>query len=495
MPQPGATLLVVAVLLPVSASAACFLAPRLARGLAVAVALGLASVVVLLAVELVTHGPLEYRVGGWGAPLGIDLRADGLTLFMLLAAASTGLPITVYGLTYFPASATAGGFWPLWLLLWGALNALFLSGDAFNLYVTLELMGLSAVVLVALAGSVDALGGAMRYLLMTLTASLIYLLGVGLLYHQTGVLDLDLLGAADALRGGAAWVALGLMCAALLVKSALFPLHFWLPPAHSSAPVPVSAALSGLVVKATFYLLLRLWLDVMPPGKEDLGTALGVLGAAAIVWGSVQALRQSELKLLVAYSTVAQLGYLFLPFAVEAAHAGVAWRGAAYFVLCHALAKTAMFMTVGNLQKLGGSARLGELRHVARQFPVSLAAFGIAGITIIGLPPSGGFLAKWLLLQASIGAGQWWLAVVVLAGGLLSAAYVFRVVGLAFVEDGSESAPARGSSAAEWITLAVALGTLALGFTAPPMLRVLEVGSPFGEPFGGALLWEPGGAP
>jgi formate hydrogenlyase subunit 3/multisubunit Na+/H+ antiporter MnhD subunit len=481
VPGPsGAWLTVAAVLLPLGGALVSFLAPRLARGTTTLVAVAVVANVTWLAAVLGADGPLRYHIGGWGAPLGIDLHADGLTLFMLLITALTGAAVSIYGIFYFRGESGHGaGFWPLWLLLWAALNALYLSGDVFNLYVTLELMSLGAVALVALAGSPDALAGAMRYLVASMFASLTYLLGVGLLYHLGGTLDIALLGGTLE-SSPPTWIALGLMITALLVKSALFPLHFWLPAAHSSAPVPVSALLSGLVVKATIYLLVRLWLEVMPDGKAALGGVLAGLGAGAILWGSLQALRQVELKLLVAYSTVAQLGYLFVPFGIGTAQlAAVAWRGAFYFALCHALAKAAMFMAVGNFTSGGGSGRLEDLQHTAGRRPMSLAAFGVAGITLIGLPPSGGFIGKWMLVEASLGAQQWWLAAVVLAGGLLSAGYVFKVVGLAFV--GADEASQRRDAPAgmEWIALVLALATLVLGFTAPPLLTILEVGAPF----------------
>lgn len=478
----AATLTVAVVLLPLLGAAACFLAPRFARSVANVVAVGIVVDVIALTVLLSGGDALRYRIGGWGVPLGIDLHLDGLSLFMLLTTALTGSAVSLYGVRYFvPDRDNAAGFWPLWLSLWAAMNALFLSGDVFNLYVTLELMGLSAVVLVALAGGAEALSGAMRYLLMTMAASLTYLLGVALLYHQAGTLDIELLGARLE-STPPTWIALCLLAVPAMVKSALFPLHFWLPPAHSSAPAPVSAVLSALVVKATVYLLVRLWLDIMPPGREPLGTTLALFGSAAIIWGSWQALRQTELKLLVAYSTVAQVGYLFLPFAIRDPQlSALAWRGAMYFLLCHALAKAAMFLAVGNLSRLGGSGRITELRLVAYQLPVTLLAFGVAGVTIVGLPPSGGFLAKWMLLEASLGGGYWWLATIILAGGLLSAAYTFKVVGLAFIEDGDRPRTRTGTRPAEWVVLLLALAPLALGFAAVPVLAVLDIGAPLSD--------------
>ncbi len=220
-------------------------------------------------------------------------------------------------------------------------------------------MGLAAVALTALSGGRDALAGAMRYLLATLSGSLAYLLGVALLYHAFGSVDMATL-AARMTPVPAAWAALGLMSTGLLLKTALFPLHFWLPPAHASAPSPVSAVLSALVIKASFYILLRLWIMLFGPIAGDgVAALLGGMGAAAILWGSVQALRQTRLKLLVAYSTVAQIGYLFLAFPL--APAAAAWRAAAILALSHALAKSAMFLAAGNLLHFGGHDRIADL--------------------------------------------------------------------------------------------------------------------------------------
>ncbi len=267
----------VLILLPLAGGMLCFLWPGVANVLGLLVAGCMVLSVAGLGWQLLQHGVFHHAVGGWGAPLGIELHADGLSLLMLAATALVGLAVSVYSTGYF-GREQASRFWPLWLLLLGALNALFLSADIFNLYVTLELMGLAAVSLTALTGSRNALGGAMRYLLATLLGSLLYLLGVALLYHGFGSVDIALL-AARVEAVPVAWAALGLMTAGLLLKTALFPMHFWLPPAHASAPAPVSALLSALVVKASFYILLRLWLTVFAPlGAEFVSLLLGLLG-------------------------------------------------------------------------------------------------------------------------------------------------------------------------------------------------------------------------
>jgi multicomponent Na+:H+ antiporter subunit D len=478
------SLIVAALMLPLAGAALAFAVPRAAPWIGIVTAAAVLGDVLMLTRAVAAAGQIRFAVGAWEPPLGIVLHADGLSALMLLTSAVVAVAVAVYGLRYFDREPdNPAGFTPLSLLLLTGLNALFLSADVFNLYITLEVLGLSAAALVARAGSAAALTGAMQYLLVTVVASLAYLLGVALLYHLTGTLDIRLLG--DTLDGGVvAWTALGLMTAAMLLKSAVFPLHFWLPPAHSNAPAPVSALLSALVVKASLYLLLRLWLDVMPAGKADIGAIVGGLGACAVLWGSIQALRQDHLKLLVAYSTVAQIGYLFIPFAFSTpAAAATAWRGAVYLVLCHALAKTAMFMAVGNIQTFGGD-RIRELDQVVQRLPLTMAAFAAAGITIAGLPPSGGFVAKWLILEAAVAEGRWELAAVVLLGGLLASIYVFRVIGPAFTRGRLARQPKRVPGTMEWVALTLALLTVLLGFTAPPLLELLDAGAPLGG------LWE-----
>jgi len=465
---------VLVILLPLAGALVCFLLPRRANPLGLLTALGIVACVAGLGWQVVEQGAQRYAVGGWGAPLGIELYADGLSLLMLMVTAVVGLAISVYSTGYFERKTTAV-FWPLWLFLWTALNALFLSADIFNLYVTLELLGLAAVALVALAGGTNALTAAMRYLLVSLLGSLCYLLGVALLYHSSGSLDILIL-AQRVEPSPAVWAAVGLMSAGLLLKTALFPLHFWLPPAHASARAPVSALLSALVVKASFYILLRLWVEIFPPGNAALGQLLGLLGAAAVLWGGIQALRQTRLKLLIAYSTVAQLGYMFLAFPLGTT---IAWKGALYLLLSHALAKAAMFMAAGNLMRFGGHDRIADLDRVAQRLPLTLTAFALAGVSSMGLPPSGGFIGKWLLLDAALYSGQWWWALTLILGGLLAAAYVFKVVGYAFtraeVTHEARVVPAR----MEWTALVLALAAVLMGLFTPWPLALLDIGFPF----------------
>jgi multicomponent Na+:H+ antiporter subunit D len=484
-----------AVCLPLAGGTLAFLLRRsAAHRLGGATALGTLGAVAWLALEVWREGPRRYAVGGWGAPLGVDLYADGLSLGMLLVTALVGAAVTAYAMRYFTPPrreeswSEGEGFWPLWLFLWASLNALFLSADIFNLYVTLELVTLSSVGLILLAREPLARMAAIRYLLAAFMASLAYLLGVALLYAAFDTLDIHTLGQRLA-PGIASSVAVVLVTLALALKTALFPLHFWLPPAHGSAPAPVSAVLSALVIKASFYLLIRLWFEVFPGVVSPAaGQLVGLLAAGAIFWGSLQAIRQRRLKLLIAHSTVAQIGYLFLliPLATVLDPLGSgpapwsfdAWSGGVYSGLSHALAKASMFMAAGTVMHALGNDRIDSMKGIAGRLPLTTFAFGLAGMTLIGLPPSGGFVAKWLLLSAALAAGQWWWALVIAAGGLLAAGYVFRVLGQAFLQaEDAKFHPV--PMVMELASLAMAIGAVLMGLAPAELLAMLEVGSPF----------------
>ena len=428
-------------------------------------------------------GEISHALGGWDAPLGIEVRVDGLAAIMLLLTAVVGALVSLYAFAIYNRSHdNASHYWALWLLLWGSLNVLFVSGDLFNLYVALELVSLAAIPMVLLAGPGKTVGAALRYLHFALFGSLVYLAGVAITYGLAGSLDLRLV--ADALADGGLAGALAAAClvTGVLIKAAIVPFHIWLPAAHGNAPAVVSAVLSALVVKACLYLLLRLWTEPLA-GITGAYAAqlLGAIGATAILYGSLQACRQERLKLVVAYSTVAQLGYMLLFFPMASA---LAWEGAVYHGVAHGVAKAALFLAAGNVLAYVGHDRVRELRGLDRPLSVSLFAFALAGVSIMGLPPSGGFMAKWLLLSAALESGQWWWVAVLMVGGLLAAVYIFRVLRFAFLQAPgpaiAEPGPAPGALRT-WPAMILALLAIALGFTTAPLLGLLG-----GLPGGGA---------
>lgn len=463
---------------------------RAAPWVGVGAAFATALVGVALAVAVLQHGGPRIDLGGWEAPLGIVLQVDGLSAVMIALTGVIGAGVAAYAAAYFsrhanehddgPAQPHAAPqrnwlFWPLWLLCITGLNATYMAADLFHIYVTLELQGLAAVGLIALAGGA-AVAAALRYLLLALTGSLLFVVGIVLLYAGYGALDIALLQQ-RILSGPAVALAGALMLAGLLAKAALFPLHSWLPPAHGGAPAPVSAALSALVVKSGFYLIARLWIELFGPlAPASAATLLGLLGAAGVLWGGVQALRQERLKPLIAYSTVAQVGYLFLLFPL----AGEPGALVAVLLLAaaHAAAKAALFMCAGSLLATYGHDRIRGLDGFGARVPITVLAFALASISLVGLPPSGGFIAKWMLVEASLGSGQWWWAVLVVVGGLLSAAYLFRVLSCAFRDPSAESLPAHSLLGMQTVSLALALLSLGLAIAAPAIAALLNVDAP-----------------
>jgi len=475
-------LLIGLVAVPLTGALVTLLLPRFATSVAIAAGVLTSVAAGTLLYGVGTRGALGYDIGGWTAGLGIALRADGLSALLLMMTALVMLAASVYASAYFSKAAERARFWPLWLLLWTALNALLLSGDLFNLYVTLELLGLSAVALASLGNKTAAVQAALRYLLVGLLGSMMFLAGVSLIYAGYGTLDMASL-AHVAEAGPIVWPALALMTVGLLLKTALFPLHFWLPPAHASAPAPVSAVLSALVVKASFYLVLRLWLDVfaeaVTPAAANL---LGVLGAGAVLWGSWRALRAERLKLLAAYSTVAQLGYLFLFFPLlqalpPGAARDLAVGGLVILALTHGFAKAGLFLAIGIIQQRCGHDTIRELDGTAQRLPATTFAIALGGVALIGLPPSGTFLGKWQLLAAAFTTGQWWWVVVTVIGSLLAAAYIFRVLGHAFGHRAYPNQPV-AIAREEWPALLLGVtAAVLIGLAGAPLWRLLEGGA------------------
>jgi formate hydrogenlyase subunit 3/multisubunit Na+/H+ antiporter MnhD subunit len=501
MTTPGGAWLVAAVAWPVVAVLLMIAGGgrHAARVALASMPVGLA-VAVAVAVQVLREGDaLVYLVGGWAPPLGIALRADVLSAVMMLTTAVVICGAGLFAYADFgprsgePETRVSLVFWTLLIAVWGAMNLVVTGHDLFNLYVALELLTFAAVPLVSLDGRAATLSAALRYLMFALLGSVLYLLGAVLLYGAYGTLDITLL-AARVQPEPAAWVAAALMTAGLLAKTALFPLHLWLPPAHAGAPPAASAVLSALVVKGSFFLVIRLWFEVMPALWSVSATQLiAALGAAAILYGSVLALRQERLKLLIAYSTVAQIGYLFLmfPLAFDPATAqlqgGVALTGGLLQTVSHAFAKAGMFMAAGLIAAALGHDRVADLAGVARALPISVFAFGLAGLSLVGLPPSGGFVAKWLLLSAALSTGQWWWAAVLVIGGLLTGGYVMLVLMRAMSASAVPVVPLKPvARSREAIALAMSLcaallGLLALGPVELPAFGASDVAAAVSE--------------
>ncbi|WP_172117276.1 complex I subunit 5 family protein [Halomonas hibernica] len=424
-------------------------------------------------------GLLHWGWEAWG--VNVALRLNGVSVLMLLLTQWLAAAAALYtpgSLRLSAPEPLARWIWPLMGVMVSALSLIWLATDLITLYLALEAMGLAAVGMLLLSGKAAALLAGMRYLLLTLVGSLAYLLGVALLLGTWG--RLDLVGLAQVIEPGPiVWIAAALIGAGLALKAALFPLHAWLSPVHSSAWTPVSVLHAGLVVKASLFVLLQLW-SLLLPDTFWAPRLIAWLGMLAIIWGGLIAWRAETLKTVVASSTVAQLGYLMVVFPlllgpnVASVVKTLAWEGFWLQLIGHALAKAAMFLAAGNLMMVTGETTLKGLAGTSRRLPLSLLVFGISSVTLMGLPPSAGFTAKWLLLQAMVLSHQWLAVAVLLIGTLLTAAYIFRFFRYSFLEEDPRHRFQPLAPGMDAIALCLAMAALALGLLAHFPLELLH---------------------
>lgn len=391
----------------------------------------------LLVARLASTGPVGYAAGGWAAPYGVQLRLDGfgsaIGVFSLLAVL-----VVLFSRRYVPATIAAPRI-PLYYALvtinLGGMNGFMITGDLFNLYVFMEVVSVSAYALVAMARGPSAALAALRYLFLGAVSSLLVLFAIGVIFAQTGTLNMadaaPRLARPDAAQPAA--LALGALTIGFLVKAALFPLHVWLPDAHASAPGPVSAILSAIVVKAGVIGTVRV-LQIF--GETAGGVALWPvrelfvwLGALSVVAGALMALAQRDLKQILAYSTVTNIGYIFLGLGVGSAGA---IAGASVHVVNHAVTKAALFLAAAAMIHQTGCRHIHDLRGLGHRMPLTGSALGLALLSLAGAPATAGFVGKWQIALGAIESGRPMAAVIVVVGGLLVLAYGFRVINALF---------------------------------------------------------------
>jgi multicomponent Na+:H+ antiporter subunit D len=416
----------------VVATVAALVRPRVAQWVAaatMALAAALASWGLLRALD---HGELRHAMGGWAQPLGIEYVLDPLAGFMAVLIGVIGLLVVVY--------PTATGFgvapergivlYPLVLLLLGALFGVVVTGDLFNLFVSLEIYSIASYALIALGGPAAAVAS-YRYLLIGTMGSSLYLLGVGFVYFTTGSLGMDSVGPAleQLTESPTIAAAVALIVIGLGTKMAIFPLHVWLPDAHSHAPPAVAALLAAVQVKVAAYALVRILLDVFPIGyvtdQLPVMTMLTWFGAAGIVVGSVMAIRQDDVKRMLAHSTVAQLGYIAVGIGLGTRMALI---GALLHVVNHAAMKACMFFVAGGVLERAGTKKIAGYAGLGQRMPITMVAFTVAAISMVGLPPTAGFVSKWYLVSGAVEADRWVVALVVVGASVLTLLYFLRVL-------------------------------------------------------------------
>jgi multicomponent Na+:H+ antiporter subunit D len=440
-------LAILAVLLPLLAAPLCFLLGRHVIVWVFATLVSwLAFVVSLLLVEQVMFtATISYALGGWPAPWGIEVRIDALSAFVLLVVngiSSVVLTSARLSVDNEIAKPLQGLYYTAHLLCVCGLNGILITGDAFNLFVFLEISSLATYTLVSLASDRRSLTAAFRYLVMGTIGATFILIGVGMLYMKTGTLNmLDLAERIAAyeqsrtINTGLAFIMVGVS-----IKLALFPLHLWLPQAYTFAPSVVSSFLAGTATKVAAYVMLRFIFTVFGAHYifEEMGMAiiLLLLSVMAIFAGSIIAIFQHNVKTMLAYSSVAQIAYIVLGISL-ASVSGV--MAGILHIFNHALMKTALFMALAAIFYRLGTLETKAFKGLAKQIPWTMAGFTLAGLSIIGVPLTAGFVSKWYLVSAALEQNNWFVAAVVLLGSLFALVYMGRIIEAAYFQSADES--------------------------------------------------------
>ena len=442
------------IVLPLIAAPVCLLLRRrmLVWAFTTAVAWAALGIAALLLIRVLDAGTISYAMGSWSAPWGIEYRIDAVNAFILLLVASIGAVVLVYA----PHSAAREIphdrhylFYAAYLLCLTGLLGIAITGDAFNLFVFLEISSLSTYALISLGGDRRALTAAYQYLVLGTVGATFILIGVGLLYMATGTLNMADLAVrlGPVLDTRTVLAAFAFLSVGLCLKLALFPLHMWLPNAYCYAPSMVTAFLAATATKVSVYVLLRFVFTVFGPrfafDTVGLHAILLPLSLLAVFAASTVAIFQTNIKRMLAWSSVAQIGYMMLGVGlVSVSGAGPDVRfgpgslngltAGIVHLFNHAVMKGALFLGMGCIALRVGSVNLDDMHGLGRRMPLTMAAFVLGGLSLIGVPLTVGFISKWYLVLAALEKGWWPVAVLVLLGSLLAVVYIWRVVEVAY---------------------------------------------------------------
>lgn len=422
---------------------------------------GVFALVIALASQVLgADGAIRYPMGSWLAPYGIEYRVDAFNAFVLLLVSGVAAVAT------FAARLTVAReipddrqhiFYSVWLLCVTGLLGITITGDCFNVYVLLEIASLSTYALVAMGKDRDrrALTASINYVILGTVGASFILIGIGYLYMVTGTLNMvDMAERLGALR--AKWAAgdmqyhrtvisaFAFLVAGFAMKLALFPVHAWLPNAYTYAPSAVSSFLPATATKVGAYVTLRFLYTIVGPDLSFLRFSAGpvflVCGIGAVVFGSYYAMRQTNVKRLLAYSSVGQVGYLAIGIGL---YDRTALQGTVIHLFNHALIKGGLFLVLAAVAYRLGGTTLDRMRGLGRRMPLTMAAFVVGGFALIGMPLTAGFVSKWYLLTGALRTGSWAAVAAVVLGSLMAVIYVWRVVEVAYFQKPPEDAPER----------------------------------------------------
>ncbi len=466
------------IVLPLLAAALCVLTGRSRNaqrviGLTTLTALVPIAVVILARVE--RDGIVTVQAGDWPAPIGITLVADRLSAIMLLTATVVLLAVLVYAIGQPGAERSHVGFQSVYMILAAGVSAAFLTGDLFNLFVAIEMMLTASYVLLTLGGRLDQVRAGMTYVVVSLIASVLFLVALALIYAATGTVNMADLGSRIAdLPSGLRTALAGLLLVVFGIKAAIAPLYFWLPDSYPTAPSAVTAIFAGLLTKVGLYAIIRTQTALFPPDGRIAAILLVAAGATMLV-GVLGAIAQEDIRRIFSFYIISQIGYIIMGVGLFTV-AGFA--GAVYAIVHHIVVKTTLFLVGGLVEHVGGSSRMSRLGGMVATAPMLAVLFALPALSLAGIPPFSGFPAKFGLFDATAHAREWTvLAVAVLVSllTLLSLAKIWIAVFWRPRGSAGDVAPARRAPALMVAPTAVLASlTLIIGLAAGPLYRYSE---------------------
>lgn len=477
-------LLPLQVIIPLLAAPMCGLLPsrRLAWWLATIATVASCLIAVALLGATINGTVLTYAMGGWPIPFGIEYRVDLLNAFVMVLVTSVGavmMPLALRSVDYEVLQSKQPLFYATYLLCLAGLLGIAITNDAFNIYVFLEISSLAMYTLIAMGANRKAYLASFEYLILGTIGATFILIGVGLLYMMTGSLNLtDLkVWTEDKLYGPAIVAAFAFITLGLLMKIALFPLHLWLTNAYTYAPSFISAFLSATATKVGIYVLMRYLftffgvffaLEAMP-----LDIILIILSTLALIIGSMTAIFQQNIKRMLAFSSVAQIGYIMLGIGYASA---TGLTASLVHLFNHAITKGALFAAIACVAVRVGGVKLQDIQGLGKQMPWTMAAFVVAGLSLIGIPMTAGFISKWYLVKMTVEHGDWFILAVILASSIMALIYVWKVVEAAYFYDRPEGAKnVREAPKSMLLSVWILTGaTIFLGIYTEPTVGVAE---------------------
>jgi multicomponent Na+:H+ antiporter subunit D len=479
-------LLALPVMLPLLGAATSILTGRwrIAQriiGVGVLTAVSVVSIVLLVHVD--RNGILVAQAGGWEAPMGITLVADRFSTMMLTIASLMLLGVLIYAIGEPGAERNHVGFQSVYLVLAAGVSLSFLTGDLFNLFVAFEMMLTASYVLLTLGGRAQQVRSGMTYVVISLIASTLFVTALALVYAATGTINMaDLAGRIASLPSGVRTALAVLLLVVFGIKAALFPFFFWLPDSYPNAPSPITAVFAGLLTKVGIYAIIRTQTLFFPSGDRP-ATLLFVLAGLTMVIGVLGAIAQDDFKRILSFDIVSQIGYMVMGLALFTV-AGLA--AAVYMTVQHMVVKTTLFLTGGLIEHSAGSSRLRNVGEMVRTAPVLALLFLFPALSLAGVPPLSGFVAKFALIDAGVASHQYAIVAVSLLVSLLTLYLMFRIWSGVFwspAQDDPDAASLRVASRAGRLggpvlmivptALLVILG-IGLGLAAGPVFALSE---------------------